>query len=157
MPKRIVAMPVTRRKFLGSTVAVAAVSTVAAVSFAVEVDPIFAAIEAHRFVVAEIDALNVLGVSGCDDDEIDRRMPRLCERAWHAAWNMIDVEPTTRAGLTALLAYVVDLNQRDHLGYERAPRPGEPGFGHELATIDFADDVLRLAVRTLQRLSTVNA
>ena len=155
MPKRIVAMPVTRRKFLGSTVAVAAVSTVAGVSFAVEVDPIFAAIEAHRLVVAEIDALNALGVS--DYDEIDRRMPRLCERAWHAAWNMVEVEPTTRAGLTALLAYVVDLNQRDHLGYERAPRPGEPGFGHELATIDFADDVLQLAVRTLQRLSPVNA
>lgn len=121
----------TRRGFLSTAAALAASATVAvpALAGATEADPIFAAIEAHK--AAALAFKNILYLQGdlegelprekrrsriageqsiveTDDPrwiEIERDVDRLNEAETDAAIVLVNIAPTTMAGVVALLQY----------------------------------------------------
>ena len=76
---------------------------------AIETDPIFAAIDAHRRAWAELDAdIEQLDERQEQDPAAARRLEELHEAVSEAESQLIDVAPTTMAGLSALASYAVD-------------------------------------------------
>lgn len=67
-------------------------------------DPIFAAIETHRLAeVARTKDLDKADLLPCDDAE--KAFDDLVKAGWDRAWTLLDVHPTTPAGIAALIRY----------------------------------------------------
>jgi hypothetical protein len=122
----------TRRRFLSNAASIAAGGTVLAMATAHPApaiasqrvpDPILAAIEAHRAAMATL--ISGLAVQTALEKELPRNRRRgdetdprwiACERDINWAWSAVDdaelallnIRPTTRAGIVALLRYVVE-------------------------------------------------
>lgn len=118
----------TRRRFLTNAAGVAAGSAVlalatippASVAAASEADPIFAAIQSHRSAVAARDAFfdersgfeATLPEGDPKWAQIDQADEDAYEVEETAACEMLNVEPTTLEGVTAILAYTVEVLKR---------------------------------------------
>jgi hypothetical protein len=88
----------SRRLFLRAGSAAAVFGALGAAA-AESDDPIFAAIREHRRLV---DFSNERGI---DDDECDERSTAEADYIWEV---LLEVEPTTLAGVCALLIYIAD-------------------------------------------------
>jgi len=113
-----------RRRFLSAAAsgAVAAAIPAAALAAAPAVDPIFAAIDAHRQAVAAHDAITDVRAA-FDDVNMDQQKKQLAvlaaavDKAWDSledvGINLVNNKPTTVAGILALCRYVEPLlNER---------------------------------------------
>jgi len=114
-------------------------------------DPIFAAIEAHRAAVAAVDVSGVLA----DDDVAHEITDRTSEELDAAAIPLVDVRPTTLAGLVALLSHVAECSCRG--GDWKLPEAlVEQGGTFVIAQFDegesFAYFVLRTSIETIRQL-----
>jgi hypothetical protein len=99
--------PITRRTLIAASAATAAATSIPA---AAAVDPIYAAIERHmQTCMAHEAACEVSGNLHDDDPEMPEAEKRTHE-AWDAmtdaAVELLNVEPTTKAGASALLRHV---------------------------------------------------
>ena len=125
-------------------------------------DPIYAAIEAHAAVQADLDRF-------CARLEADERpgdedtLAVLCDEETKLLWGILVTEPTTIAGVAAALAHM-DAYRRH--GHEMPDRPLEPETDLEPPArrfewgdmhVDFEQDAIAWAARHLQRLGGVNA
>ena len=99
----------SRRRLVASAIALPAlgVSAVALASAPVAVDPIYAAIEAHRTANFEFhDDENIVDE---DHPQYDKEMWRLSDATEAAAGNLCEVQPTTIVGAIALLNYYAEV------------------------------------------------
>jgi hypothetical protein len=96
------------RRTLVSSVAALPALAVPVIANASEPDPIFAAIEAHRRACA---ATTAAFQSAADDgvDVEDNEQHRLFDNRDRAAFDLLEIQPTTVAGAAALLAYYVEV------------------------------------------------
>jgi hypothetical protein len=91
-----------------------------------EPDPIYAAIERHRRARSEANAL-VAAADVKSDHPHYATLQKPVDKAWRKedalVWKLVEIKPTTAAGLTALIRYVVEMEEpRSQLwpeGWER--------------------------------------
>jgi hypothetical protein len=152
----IVAAPMSRRAVTAGLAALP-VSAIGARMRASEIDPILAAIEAHKAAQARIDVHceHACGITDHASEQsaiFEAELSRLCDIEGEAAWAMLNVEPTTVAGVAALLGYIGEYSEGGRKEWpDRAKREDEPGpdWGH----VDFEDDVIAFAARALDRIT----
>jgi hypothetical protein len=99
----------SRRRLVASAAALPAlgVSAVALASAPVAVDPIYAAIAAHR--TANLEFHDDENIVDEDHPQYENEMWRLSDATEAAAVNLCDVQPTTIAGAIALLNYYAEV------------------------------------------------
>jgi hypothetical protein len=98
----------TRRAILAGAAALPATAAVAAMPLAVvDRDPIFAAIDPHRAASASYDD-NCSRLDEEDTPEAEAQLSELHNREESAALAILAVEPTTIAGVVAILTYAAD-------------------------------------------------
>jgi hypothetical protein len=101
----------TRRAMLAGAAAIptTALPAAALAAMPLEPDPIFAAIEAHRARWSEFNAWCALPEAGTEEGKAAEN--RLSDAEWEAAIALVEIEPTTMAGVIALLRYTVGVNE----------------------------------------------
>jgi hypothetical protein len=98
----------SRRAILAGAASVPALASPAAFASApVAVDPIYAAIAAHR--TANFEYHDDENIVDEDHPQYDKEMWRLSDATKAAAFNLCDVQPTTIAGAIALLNYYAEV------------------------------------------------
>ena len=114
----------SRRSMIAGAAALPAATVLPALALAAEPDPIFAAIEAHKAAnvtysrVCQISSDMRLDNPDYPDANAATVVAMHAER--DAAVDLTRVAPTTRAGVAALLEYVLD-DDRDYPGHEDWP------------------------------------
>lgn len=85
---------------------------------------------------------------------LDREQPdeedAAIDASFGAQWAMLDVEPTTVAGVIALLDYMTEFSANGYRGW--SDRDAEPGEKASLGSVSFKDDAMHFASRSLKRL-----
>jgi hypothetical protein len=157
---------VSRRAVL-STTGRAAVATLSLGGLAVAApalvgdDPIYAAIEAHRVVQARITEICQSverGETPCSE-EVDDIIGDLQGNETHLIWTLLEVEPTTVAGVAAFLAHITDYLRHGHQLPERKVDPAEDlepeaqRYTHPVGVIYYETDAIAHAARALTRLT----
>jgi hypothetical protein len=121
----------SRRRLVASAAALPAlgVSAVALASASAAVDPIYAAIEAHRTANFEFhDDENLVDE---EHPQYDKEMQRLYDATKAAAVNLCDVQPTTIAGAIALLNYYAEVTTSHGVNGEDWPEREDKRDGIE--------------------------
>jgi hypothetical protein len=114
----------SRRSMIAGAAALPAAAVLPAVALAAEPDPIFAAIEAHKAANVTYSRTCSLSTNMRYDApgyaEADAATTEACHAERDAAIDLTRIAPTTRTGIDALLAYVLD-NDRDYPGHDDWP------------------------------------
>jgi len=77
-----------------------------------EPDPIFAAIERHRQARSKLSDVVAAADLAFDDPQYDamqKPLDKANRKEMALSWKLIEIEPTTAAGLTAIMQYVVEI------------------------------------------------
>jgi hypothetical protein len=98
---------VSRRSIMNMLVAASSVTVATTMPVHAERDPIFAAIDAHHLAWAELSA-NCSALDEADTEESERELERLNTAVNEAEDKLVDIVPTTLAGVVALLNYAAD-------------------------------------------------
>jgi hypothetical protein len=94
---------------LGAALPLPASSSVTAQSYVTEADPIFAAIVAHRTALEQLNRDCSALAEAADDDEVSQqKLDALHDLVGQAEDGLLDVVPTTMAGVLAILTYAAD-------------------------------------------------
>jgi hypothetical protein len=100
-------MKPTRRAIVAGATAMPAVAALPAIAGAAQPDPIFAAIAAHRTAWAAVDAAAIrLDDEGAPQEKEEAELRPLSDVEDEAQTALIDTEPTTMAGVVALLRHL---------------------------------------------------
>ena len=101
---------ITRRSLIAGAAVVASTPALAAVpGITSPIDPIFAAIEAHRLAWDELSRkLPTLDEADDEDENAKRELDRLNDAIDAAEGELIDVIPTSIAGIVAVLEYAAN-------------------------------------------------
>src|SRR5262249_48541562 len=103
----------SRRTVLAGAVTVPALSISGIAVGSPLVDPIFAAIERHRLANDRVDAAVALAERSGWATEENRAVVETDEIWWQSLTALIKTEPTTLAGVAALLEHVLKLDETD--------------------------------------------
>jgi hypothetical protein len=100
----------SRRAILAGAASVPVLALPAvAKSASADPDPIFAAIEAHRRAWVDLDPCSELDeMASKGNEEAAQRLDRLHQGLNHATEQLLDIAPTTIAGVAAVLAYAAE-------------------------------------------------
>jgi hypothetical protein len=93
-----------------------------------EPDPIYAAIERHRRAVSELSAASAAADVFSDHPQyeaLQKPLDKANRKEIALSWKLVEIEPTTAAGLKALMQYVVDI------GAARLRWQWQEGWEHE--------------------------